>query len=127
MGTIIIGVLLLAICVYAIYTTVHKARHGGGCCPERETPDQKVKVKDKNKSHYLYEVNLTIDGMTCGNCANRVANALNRLEGTWADEVSFGEGTAHVLTKSQPDTDSMRQAVANAGYTVLRVRKSRRE
>ena len=36
---------------------------------------KKVKVKDKDPSHYPYEKILKIDGMTCGNCANRVENA----------------------------------------------------
>lgn len=123
MGTFIICVVLLAICIYALFGYNRKLRKGGGCCPEFEEAEKKVKIRDKNKSHYPYALTLRIDGMTCGNCANRVQNALNRLEDTWADEVSFGEGYAHVLTKTRPDTDAMKQAVAVAGYTVLSVRK----
>ena len=59
--------------------------------------------------------------MTCGNCARRVENALNALDGTWA-EVDLGEKKAKVLLKNKPDINAMAKAVADEGYTVLKNR-----
>ena len=69
MGTAIVIVIIVVICVFAIYSYGHKMRHGGGCCGSHEAAEKKVKVADKNKDHYPYAVTLTIDGMTCSNCS----------------------------------------------------------
>ena len=89
MGTILVAALLSLVFVYAIYSYVRKLRQGGGCCGGHEPAEKKVKVADRDKRHYPYTVTLTVDGMTCGNCVRRVENALNRLDGVWA-EVDLG-------------------------------------
>ena len=101
MGTAIVIVIIVVICVFAIYSYGHKMRHGGGCCGSHEAAEKKVKVADKNKDHYPYEVTLTIDGMTCSNCSRRVENALNRLDGVWA-KVDLGERKADVRRITTP-------------------------
>lgn len=120
MATAIIVVVLVAICGFAVYSYVRKLRKGGGCCPEREVSEKKVKVADKDKSHYPYQTTLTIDGMTCGNCATRVENALNALPGVWAKVDLMGK-KADVLLKQPPEADTLRKAVQEVGYTVLRL------
>lgn len=120
-ATIVILLLLAALCVYSVTTYARKLNRGGGCCGEHEAAVKRVKAADRNPAHYPHAVTLKVDGMTCGNCARRVENALNALEGVWAREISFGEGTARVLTKAQPDAAALKKAVADAGYTVLRV------
>ena len=52
MGTAIVIVIIVVICVFAIYSYGHKMRHGGGCCGSHEAAEKKVKVADKNKDHY---------------------------------------------------------------------------
>ena len=113
MGTAIVIVIIVVICVFAIYSYGHKMRHGGGCCGSHEAAEKKVKVADKNKDHYPYAVTLTIDGMTCSNCSRRVENALNSLD--------LGERKADVRLKQTPDNDALRRAVQDVGYTVLSI------
>ena len=48
MGTAIVIVIIVVICVFAIYSYGHKMRHGGGCCGSHEAAEKKVKVADKN-------------------------------------------------------------------------------
>ena len=120
MPTIIISVILAIFCACAIYNYVHKLRHGGGCCGEHEAPEKRIKPKDRNKGHYPYAVVLTIDGMTCENCARRVENALNQMGDVWAT-VNLGKRQALVLLKWRPEEGTLRDAVQNAGYTVLSV------
>ena len=76
-------------------------------------------MADKNPAHYPYEVQLTIDGMTCGNCVNRVENALNELEGVWAT-ADLMEGKAVVRMKQDIPLEELKQAVKSAGYLVYK-------
>lgn len=123
MSTAIICVILVLICIYAVRSYVKKLRQGGGCCGEHEAAEKKVKVSDKDKSHYPYTVILAIDGMTCSNCVRRVENALNRLEGVWATAELTDKGNAIVRMKQEVSEAELRQAVRNQGYTVLSVQK----
>lgn len=120
MSTAIILVILVLVCVFSVKSYIKKLSRGGGCCGEHEEQEKKVRVADHDKSHYPYTVTLRIDGMTCGNCARRVENALNRMEGTWAT-ADFFEGKATVRTKQPADAEVLRRAVGDAGYTMLEV------
>ena len=53
----------------------------------------------------------------CANCARKVENALNSLDGTWA-KVAIDANNARVLCKTQPDEAAIRGAVRRAGYTI---------
>ena len=108
---------LLLLAAWALRRTLIRSRKGGGCCGEHESAEKKVTVSDRNKAHYPYAVLLQIGGMTCENCARKVENALNLLDGTWA-VVSISGGSAKVLSKTPPDEAAIREAVRGAGYVV---------
>ncbi|MBR1584475.1 MAG: heavy-metal-associated domain-containing protein [Clostridia bacterium] len=112
---ILILILLAALFCWAVYAAVRKARRGGGCCGEHEETEAKTSVKDRKKAHYPYELSIKIGGMTCENCARKVENALNSLDGVWAT-VSIDSHTARIRSKSVPNEQALRQAVRNAGY-----------
>lgn len=114
---IIIVCLLAAAVLWAAIHTARKMRHGGGCCGECMAAEKKLPVRDRNKSHYPYTVQMKIEGMTCERCARRIENALNSLDGVWA-RVDIGSHTARVLLKNPPDEAKLTQAVIAAGYTV---------
>ena len=120
---IIIVLIVAAIVVFGSINYIKKLKKGGDCCPEHEEATKSVKVKDRDKSHYPYEANLAIDGMSCNNCVRNVENALNALDGTWAT-VSLEDNMATVLLKNPPDIEKLSKAVADAGYMVLK-RKSK--
>ena len=119
----ILGVVVL-LCAYAVYAYVKKLRVGGGCCGARDAAVRRVRVADRDKRHYPYAVELQVDGMVCENCARRVENALNSLDGVWAKVEDVGAGRTRVRTKSAPDEDALRAAVRQAGYTVMSVRQA---
>ncbi|MCD7801596.1 MAG: FeoB-associated Cys-rich membrane protein [Clostridiales bacterium] len=121
MGTAIIVIILVAACAYGVYSYVKKLKKGGGCCGEHEETVKKVRVADRDKSHYPYRAVVRIEGMTCSNCASRVQNALNAMEGTWA-EVDLGDRRAALRLKQPPDEAAIRKTVNALGYTVLSVR-----
>ena len=119
MQTLII-LILVFILVSALWFTIRKFRKGGGSCGEHETVKAN-RVKDRNPSHYPYSVSLTLGGMTCENCARRIENELNGLEGVWA-RVSFSTKKADVRCKSVPDETTLRRSVSDAGYVVMEFR-----
>ena len=95
-----------------------------GCCGAGGDAQQKVKVADKNKAHYPYSAELTVDGMMCSACETRVENSLNVIEGVWA-KASSSEGKVHVLMKTPVDEDTFRKAVNDLGvYTLMKTEYS---
>ena len=66
---------------------------------------------------------MTIDGMTCSNCVRRVENALNQLDGVWA-QVDLSSRKAAVRMKQPLPEDTLRDAVRAAGYIVLSVQNN---
>ena len=84
------------------------------------------RARDRNPRHYACECILEIGGMTCENCARRVENALNALEGTLA-KVDIASHRARVYTKRPPEEAALRAAVRDAGYAVTGMRIVRRD
>jgi len=120
MGSVIIISILVVIILIAIKSVIHRIRHGSACCGERDAPQKKVKVKDKNKSHYSFQYILTVDGMHCSNCTRHVENALNSLEGIWAT-ANLQDKEVMVLSKKIRENSELERVVAQAGYTVLKI------
>lgn len=121
MQNVLIVLAILVICVIAVVSYRKKLKNG--CCGGGDTnAEKKVRVADRNKEHYPYTVRLTIDGMTCGNCAQRVENALNRLDGVWAT-VDLSERSALVRSKTELSDDLLRKTVSDTGYTMLKCEK----
>lgn len=114
---IIVGVVLVA-CAAAAYSYFRRLRRGDSCCLDGKELIKRVRVADKDKNHYPYGATLSIDGMTCANCALRVENALHGLPGIWA-QVDLGKRMASVRSKSPIDADNLRQTVRQAGYIVI--------
>ena len=119
MANIIIVLILAAAVGYGIYSFVHHLRCGGGCCGEHEAAAKKVRVADRNRSHYPHRLVLGVDGMTCQNCQRHVENALNTLPDTLA-EVNLSAQNVTIWTKADADEDALRKAIRDAGYLPLR-------
>ena len=122
MANIIIVLLLAAAVGYGIYSFVHHLRCGGGCCGEHEAAAKKVRVADRDRSHYPHRLVLGVDGMTCQNCQRHVENALNTLPDTLA-EVNLSAQNVTVWTKGDADEEVIRKAIRDAGYLPLRTQE----
>ena len=119
MATAVICIILVIAVVAGVKSYMKKLR--SGCCGASSEPAvKKVKVKDKDPSHYPYQKVLKIDGMTCGNCANRVENALNHLDGVYAS-VDLMKEEAVDRMKEKVEDQTLKKTVAAAGYTVYKV------
>lgn len=118
MTAVVLVLLTLCVC-FGIRSYAKKLRQGGGCCGEREPAEKKVRVADRNRSHYPYHAVLKIDGMVCANCARRVENAINRMDGYWA-EADVAGARANVHCKEKPDLGQLEEAVRAAIRCCLR-------
>ncbi len=118
MGTAIIIVILAAAVIFGVKSYIGKLSRG--CCGAQDA-EKKVKVSDTELSHYPYSAEMTVTGMTCSRCKERVENALNRIDGIWA-EADLKTGIALVHMKNQTDETELRRAVIGAGYGVSSVK-----
>ena len=110
----IIILVLVIIAVFAVKSYMKKLTHG--CCGGGGDAPCRIKVADKNKNNYPYEIKLKIEGMSCQNCAVRVENALNSQPGVWA-QVNLSSKQALVRMKQPVETALLCSVVAKAGDT----------
>lgn len=65
MSTAVICILLIVICVFGIKS--YLKRLTSGCCGSSgEKAVKRIKVKDRDLSHYPHQCILKVDGMSCG-------------------------------------------------------------
>jgi P-type Cu+ transporter len=63
---------------------------------------------------------LRVDGMTCGNCARHVTEALQKVPGVLAAPVDLTAAMARVVWKpgTSPDTAALEKAIVDAGFSI---------
>ena len=118
MGTTIVIFVLAIIVVCAILSIRKRIKYGSSCCGTHDAAPKKIKVKDKNKTHYPYTCTLAVDGMHCSNCARRVENALNSKEGIWA-KVNLEKKSVLVRAKTPIESSELSKIISDTGYTVI--------
>jgi len=62
---------------------------------------------------------IKIDGMSCAHCSGRVEKALNAIDGVKAT-VNLAAKTATITAASDIGDAILEEAVADAGYTVVK-------
>lgn len=119
---IIAVVLIVVFAIFVIKSYVKKLSEG--CCGSSGGDKvKKIKVKDKDKSHYPYKAILTVDGMVCQGCESRIENTLNNLEGVWA-KANASTKEVTVLMKNKIDEKTLKKTVNTIGaYTVMTYRE----
>ena len=118
MGTVIVILVLIAIIVCAILSIRKRIKYGSACCGTHDAAPKKIRVNDKNKSHYPYTYILTVDGMHCSNCARRVENVLNSKEGIWAS-VKLENNAVLVRSKNPLEWSDISPLISAEGYTLI--------
>ena len=61
---------------------------------------------------------LSVGGMSCGNCVRHVTEAIQSVPGVGAAAVDLEHGSASVtwLPKAQPNIEALLQAIQRSGY-----------
>lgn len=114
--------IILLVIIAAVIAAVRSVKKGGSCscgCGSSDSPAP-VRVHDRNPNHYSHEALIRIEGMHCSNCAVKVDNALNQMEGVWST-TSLGEKQADVLMKEPLEENLLKQKIREAGYIVSSV------
>lgn len=114
------GLLAVAFIAFVVLRS-YKKKLASGCCGASDESVKKNKVADKDKSHYPYEKTLVVDGMVCKNCSARVENALNSIDGVWA-EADVSSGRVTVRMKREIEDKVLKKTVNDIGaYTVMKM------
>lgn len=62
---------------------------------------------------------ITIEGMSCNNCADKISAALSKLEGVEEAEVSLSDGMARVkYDAAKVNVPAMEESITKLGYSV---------
>ena len=61
---------------------------------------------------------ITVEGMSCGGCANSVRAELAHIPGVNHVDVDISNGTVTIASDAPVDGDAIRAAVEEAGYTL---------
>jgi len=64
---------------------------------------------------------ISIEGMTCGNCARHVTEALNEVEGVTSVAVDLAGKKADIDADENVSDDNLKAAVTEAGYKATAV------
>ena len=67
------------------------------------------------------ELNLAIEGMTCGHCAMSVTKELSKLDGSTNIKVDPQSGIATLQVADTVQNEAVEAAVAEAGYKLVSV------
>lgn len=118
MSTAIICIIIIVICVFGIRSYTKRLTHG--CCGGGGEVEKRVRPKDKNPGHYPYISQIKIEGMTCSNCAARIENAFNSMDGMWA-QADSGTGNVAVRMKEKCEEKELKRTVERLGYRVVEV------
>ena len=65
------------------------------------------------------ELDLKIEGMTCGHCEMSVTKELAKLAGAKDIKVSASQGSAHLSVDDSVATSAIAEAVDEAGYKLI--------
>ena len=122
-GTVVVVILLIAVIGVAVYSIVKRIRYGSSCCGSKDPMPPKVKVKDKNKSHYPYNYLLKVDGMYCSGCVRRLENAFHKEDGMWVT-ISLEKKEVLLRSKKELQKQDAGRVVSSAGYTMLSFEES---
>lgn len=116
-NAIIISILIIIIFI-GVRSSVKHFKGQGGC----RGGGSEVRIKPKKLKNVIGKITVTIDGMTCEHCKNRVESRLNELDGISA-RVDLKEKTAVILLEKEVSEERIRKVIENAGYEVISIRK----
>ena len=119
-STLVTILIVLVIAVVAFITIRnYRKQLKEGCCGAGgdDGPGAKVEPKDTNKDNYKYTADVKIEGMHCDNCVRKVENAVNRIDGAWAN-VDLGSNSAKILLKDPKLEKQIKMAIANNDFLV---------
>ena len=119
MADIIILLIVLVVIIFAVKGTIKHFKGEGPCCGG----GGKVLVDSTKKTlehPEIGEKTVKISGMHCDHCVSSVTAAINKIDGAVA-KVNLKKEEAVVSYDLQTSDDEIRNAVEDAGFTVVSI------
>ncbi len=121
MNSDILNVVLVAILVLIIITAIKGSikhfKGDDGCCGGG---GNEMFVKRRKLDRVLYSKKVIIKGMVCDNCARRIHNALNSMEGISA-KVIRSKDMAVIKYAIEIDDEKISKTITDLGYKVEKI------
>ena len=118
MGNVFIVLILTVLLFFGARRIYRTVKYGGSCCGGGGGLDKKVRVSDRNKTHYPFSYKLKVEGMVCAGCARKVENAFNAAGDLWA-KVDLENKEVRVLAKKEMSPDDFMHLLRGTSYTLL--------
>ena len=116
MSNLIIIVIVAAV-IFAVKGSMSHFKGEGGCCGGGDTSK---KIRPQKLTNIVAKKTMIIEGMVCDNCAARIHNALNSMDGVSA-KVNRSRGQAIVSLGRQIDDEELAGVITDLGYTVKEI------
>ncbi len=68
----------------------------------------------------MKETILTVNGMMCGGCENRVKNAIKNIEGVEKVTADYNTGKVTVISNNQVTKEMIEETLQDIGYEVVK-------
>lgn len=111
-NTIIISILLIILVIALLRAKKHFK--SGGCCGSGSTS---VRSSKKLTDTKLGQFTMSIEGMHCENCQNRIEHAVNRLDGVVC-KVNLKKKSAVVSYSREVSRQEVKEIVEKLGFVV---------
>ena len=113
---IIIGIVLVLVIV-GVYSSIKHFKGESGCCGGGPS----VKPKKKKLKTVIATRVVTVEGMTCEHCKNRVQRCIDDMNGAVA-KVNLKKKEVVVSLAKEISDEEISKAIEKAGYEVVSIR-----
>lgn len=116
MSNYIIAAILVVVLYFCIRSSIRHFRGEGGCCGGGT-----YKARKKKLNTIVGRKTVTVEGMSCQHCVNRVMEAVNSIDGASA-LVKLKKGVVIVSVAQPINNDVIKNAIEKAGYKVTDIK-----
>lgn len=117
MTNYIIAIILIVVLFFCIRSSIKHFRGEGGCCGGGT-----YKARKKKLNTVVGQKTVSVEGMSCQHCVNRVMEAINALDGASA-LVKLKKGLVIVSMEHPISNEIIKNAIEKAGYTVTNIKE----
>ncbi|MDO5540217.1 MAG: heavy-metal-associated domain-containing protein [Eubacteriales bacterium] len=117
MSNFLIIVILVVVIYFALRSSIKHFHGEGGCCGGGT-----YKARRKKLNTIIGKKTITIEGMSCQHCVNRVMEAINSIDGASA-LVKLKKGIVIVSVEHPVSNEILKSAIEKAGYRVTKIKE----
>lgn len=114
-------IIILIVAALMILATRGASKHfkGEGSCCQSSSPVTSVAVKKLDNA--TSTLRLTVNGMHCQHCEDRVRKALDSIEGAAVSSISRNAGLVILSCNRELSRDLLEKVIETEGYSLVKV------